>query len=478
MNPSSRRTLHGLRPLALLIVFFALPTLLFAQTQAPAKSLFDDAPAADREVIAKAEDLVSQGKWLSAWNSLAEANPDNSNPFILAEKIRLALDGYAQTSMHVVFGFVDLPEGQDIATARSEMSDLVEPIDFSPSELAKAIEAKGEALPPVLSLMLGNYYYTVWKEYEGQWLEDDATLLTSGAEQYERASAYDVFTIESLDHQSAMLYAMERYDGAEAVVKKALELEPENNAFTLRLANIYYSSGRFADVFAEADKVIAKPNDDAELNNAYVIAIEAGLKLVDKDVLEKYVSGFEKSFPTEYMPGLVRHLVAVQLGDEAAANAAADAVTAAFPGNPDVIRSILSTWLSSQNADSGFKYLDRTIAMGPADDAMAALYFYRALLDMEAAQTVESTNQALADLATAEGYFKKSYPEGHQVFGMINDLKKQLSDALNSGQAQQGDAQKQEEATAPQSDAASNVPAQNAEPEQAAPADATSGATE
>lgn len=485
MNSSSRRVLPGIRLAALLVILFAATGLLFAQAENPAKAFFNDAPTSDQEAVTKAEDLAAKGQWLSAWKSLAAFDAENTNAYVLAEKIRLALDGYAQTALHLVFGFVDIAEGQDLESARATPSDAIEPVEFHPGELAKAIEDKGEAIPPVLSFMLGDYYYTVWKNYPGQWLQEDAAILGSGAENYDRALAYETFTARSLDRHSEMLMALNRYDGAESVLNKGLALDPENNMLILRLAETYLAAGRSTEVFAEADKVITKPADEGQLNDAYVVAIKAGLALQDKVNLEKYISGFEKSFPDQYMPGLVRHLAAVRLGDSAAADAAADTVTAAFPGDPDVIRSLLSTWLTEKDSASGFRYLDRMIEKAPGDEALAALYFYKALLDAEAAQSPESLPQALADLVKAEEYFKKSYPEGHEVFGMIADLRKQWTDAMNASQAAQSGAVQEEtktndvSATPPSTDTPQvQTPATETPAEGTPAADATTAATE
>jgi len=428
-----------IRLAAALVLLLASGGMLFAQTAQPAVSTPDfyaDAPEADRASIAKAEEFAAQGKWLSAWKTLAEFDAANANPFILAEKVRIALDGYAQNTLHLVFGFVDLAEGQDLESARyGEIEIIGDPIEFNPGEIAKAIEDKGEAIPPVLSMMLGDFYHTVWANYQGQWLQEDAEILAQGAENYERAMAYDTYTPASLDRHSEILMTLQRFDAAESVLAKGLELDPENHVLILRMADIYFSSGRFAEVYPLADKIIAAPTDEEELNDAYVTAIKAGLSALDKENLEKYISGFEKEFPTEYMPGLVRHLVAVQLGEADAADAAADAVTATFPGNPDVIRSVLSTWLSANDPESGFRYLSRAIEKAPADDVMAALYFYKALLSGEISQSAEGLTAALGDLAKAEEYFVKSYPEGHEIFGMISDLKAQWNDAIKASQA-------------------------------------------
>ncbi len=434
-----------------------------AQPAAAAPDFYADAPAADREVLANADALAKAGKWLSAWKALSAYDAAGANPYILAKKIGLALDGYAQTTLHTVFGFIDLAEGQDLETVRSEGVAIEDPVEFNPADLAKAIEAKGGALPPVLSMMLGDFYYVVWTSYQGQWMEEDAAILAKSAEGYERAFAYDTYTAETLDRQSQILVAMERFDAAVSILKKALELAPDSNALSLRLADAYFSMGNFAEVFPLVDKIIASSEDTEQINNAYIAAIKAGLAANDKETLGKYVDSFEKKFPEEYVPGLIRHVVAVQLGDKAAAAAAADAVTAAFPGNPDVIRSLISTWLSAEDFDSGFNYLDRATAKGGTDDHMAALYFYRALLLGEKGQTAEIMTEALATLAKAEEYFKKSYPEGHQVFGMLEELKGQWTAALNA-------------ATAPAAAPAAGTAADTATSQAAAPAAADTAA--
>ena len=479
MKTSSRKMAPAIRLAAALILMFAVGGLAFAQAL-PATDFYGDAPEADRAIVAKAEELAAQGKWASAWTALSEFDTTNSNPYVLAEKIRLALDGFAQTNLHLIFGFVDLAEGQDLDFARSGGIDVAEPVEFNPGDLAKAIEEKGEAVPPVLSMMLGDFYHSVWKNYEGQWIQDDMETLAMGAEQYERALAYDTFTAGSLDRQSEILVTMERFEAAESVIAKSLELQPDNNQLTLRLADVYFATGRHADVYPLADKVIASPADENELNDAYISAIKTGLATTDKETLERYMVGFEASFPGQYIPGLIRHIVAVQLGDAGAADAAADAVTAAFPGNPDVIRSLLSTWLSVNDYASGFSYLDRTIALTTGDEAFAALYFYRALLAGETAETPEAIVPALADLEKAEEYFKKTYPEGNEVFTMIDQLKTQWNDALNAAQASAAEAQPATEAqpavepTSPETTAPESTSQEATSPE----ADATSASTE
>ena len=423
-------------------------------TQAEVLALFKDAPAAEQDTIKNSEALIEQGKWASAWALLSQADADNSNPYVFAEKIRVALDGYLQTAMHVSFIFADVPEGEDLATLRElGTNEPIEPIDFSPATIASSMEEKGGEIPPVLSYMLGNYYYEVWKNYQGQWLLDDETVLNDGATEFERAYAYGLYTPVSLDRYSEMLVASQSWTGAKNVTLKALEADPGNLALTLRLADTYYGLGDYQSMPALADKIIADKNDRSMLANGYVVGIEAGLALSDREMVDAYLDGFENDFPDQYYPTLVRHLVAVNFGDAATANKAADAVTASFPGNPDVVRSLVSTWLSVNDPTSAFNYLNRNLAKEQPDDAYAALYFYRALLNVEVGETPDRLTQALLDISKAERYFKKSYPEGHQVFDMIKSMQKEWSDKLS--EANQGNADAASSADTAASDATS-----------------------
>ena len=230
MNSSSRRTMSARGLVAALLLIFSAG-FVSAQTQdpaaavpavaAPAADLFADAPVADRVVIETVRELAKQGKWKSAWAVLAEYDPENANPFILAQKIRVALDGHLQTTFHLMFGFEDLEAGDELLFKRMEATEPENPVEFFPGDFAQAIEDKGEAVPPVLSLYLGEYFYTVFSSYQGQWLMPDQEVLARGATQFERAYAYDVYTPESLGQYSELLMALEQYEGAEK--EKVLE---------------------------------------------------------------------------------------------------------------------------------------------------------------------------------------------------------------------------------------------------------------
>lgn len=289
--------------------------------------------------------------------------------------------------------------------------------------------------------------------------------------------AYDTFTKDSLKRQAEVLVALQLFDGAETVLAKALQYSPDDMGLAFSLAETYLGAGRYADVYPLADRIIAGAQSDEELNNGYVVALKSALTSSDKAALDKYIAGFEVAFPQDYTPALLRHLVAVRFGDDAAADAAADQLTAKYPGDPEIIRSLLSTWLSEGKPEGGFAYLDRSIAVSEAPEALAALYFYRALMISETAQDSSEFAKAIGDLIVAREYFASVYPEGHEVYTMIDELKADWESRLNPPETTV-----QPEAPVAQTAAPADQPAAAAEaaapPAGEAPVDAESAASE
>ena len=114
-------------------------------------------------------------------------------------------------------------------------------------------------------------------------------------------------------------------------------------------------------------------------------------------------------------------------------------------------------------------------AKGGADDAMASFYFYKAMLKGEVAAQAEDLRQALLDLDTAKGYFVSSYPEGHEIFSLLEEIKAEWEKALSPPEPE---AVAAPGAEAPLSSETPAVGNSSAEPTQSSEADAGSAASE
>ncbi|MEN6490759.1 MAG: hypothetical protein ABFC85_02075, partial [Rectinema sp.] len=199
-------------------VFIAAIALLGAQESQTPATFYADAAQQTKEALDASRLLQSKGQWSKAWNLLAALDPENKDGYVLAEKIRLALEGNVANGMLISFGFVDLAEGQNLDALRVNPPEKQTLADFNPVDLADALEKSGEAVPPVLSYELGNYLYTVNHEYGDNWILESQAVQQKAVENYDRALAYDTYTEKSLSHQAELLLNLQQYDAVETVL--------------------------------------------------------------------------------------------------------------------------------------------------------------------------------------------------------------------------------------------------------------------
>lgn len=455
------------RSAVFMLILLAASLMAGAQEILTPASFYADADQSVREGLAASRVLQSKGQWSKAWNLLTLLDPENKNGYVLAEKIRLALEGNVANGMLISFSFVDVPDGKSLEDLRLDPPEDQKPADFNPLDLTQELEKSGEAIPPVLSYELGNYLYQVYKEYGEDWIQDSQTVQQKAVENYDRALAYDTYTSKSLSNQAELLSNLQQYEGAEKVLRKAIAVYPEDAAFSVRLAGALNSMQRFEEVYPIVDEIIAKNAADDTTYNAFIEGIKAGLNSENEQKMDSYVNAMIERYPAEYIPFLIRHLIAVRMGQPEKADAAADEVTEKFGADPNVVRSLLSTWLNAQDVESGFGYLDRSIEKFAGNDkALSGLYFYRALMHAETAQVLDDIKSALEDLDKAESYFSAVYDSDNMVFETVKQLREEWNQIIKANEAEQ-------EAPADATSASSEyeeAPAQEG-------TDATSGAT-
>ncbi|GAB6276515.1 MAG: hypothetical protein SAMD01599839_10550 [Rectinema sp.] len=469
-------------------VFIAAIALLGAQESQTPATFYADAAQQTKEALDASRLLQSKGQWSKAWNLLAALDPENKDGYVLAEKIRLALEGNVANGMLVSFGFVDLAEGQNLDALRTNPPEKQTIADFNPVDLADALEKSGEAVPPVLSYELGNYLYTVNLEYGDNWILESQAVQQKAVENYDRALAYDTYTEKSLSNQAGLLLNLQQYDAVETLLRKAIAAYPENPNFSVSLASALNDQGKFDQVYPIVDEVLANPDTSDATYNAFVEGIKAGLNAGDAQKTDAYVEAMIARFPDEYVPMLIQHLIEVRMGTPEKANAVADDVTAKFTVDTNVVRSLISTWLNAQDPQSGFDYLNRSLEKYTNDDkAAGTLAFYRALMYAQTAQSVDDLKLAMADIEEAEKRFGTVYDKDNQVFQVISQLKDEWNQFLQQQSAPDASAvpsdQSQQpaetpEASSSQTDDQTQQPAETPEASPEASSDATSGATE
>ena len=72
----------------------------------------------ERATLKKAEGLVAQRQYASAFAMLEALDPANDRPAVLAMKADIVLHYFAQSMNHMVFSLVDLKKGESLDSVR------------------------------------------------------------------------------------------------------------------------------------------------------------------------------------------------------------------------------------------------------------------------------------------------------------------------------------------------------------------------
>ena len=406
----------------------------FAETSAPAKDsaqalkFYAGASEGAKDACERAESLAAAGKWKSAFKIVDEFDKDNADPYALAMKTSIVLRGAVRSDMHSSFGLTDLEAGQDIETLRNTDGDY-EPQPLDPPALAAAQAAKGVEAPGILSKLLGDYYYDVLEHFAGKWTIGDDAILSKIAENYAKAYAAGVYDGASLVNQADSLVRLDRGDESEAIYRKAMELEPGNAAIRYGFASSLVYRDKKAEALPEIDKAILAYGDSADRVNAIALGARVAAQLGDDARMESYFGLADKGFPDSPSPGLLRHLVLLEVGKKDAAAAVADSLVAGYGSNPNVVRALVSTWYSSGDVASARSFLERNLAKGGDDMTIGTLDFYLAVLLTQDSPSDEDKALALKSLDGAESHLKASLGEDGSVYGVIAEMRSALRES-------------------------------------------------
>jgi len=125
----------------------------------------------ERATLKKAEGLVAQRQYASAFAMLDELDPTNDRPAVLAMKADIVLHYFAQSLNHMVFSLVDLKKGEDLDSVRRnfEMGDV---FTFDVDSLSRRLLATHPDDQTLLAThaayhkaLLDNYGDDLWMTY-------------------------------------------------------------------------------------------------------------------------------------------------------------------------------------------------------------------------------------------------------------------------------------------------------------------------
>ena len=347
-------------------------------------AFFEDAPEYAKKLVAAAEEYSCYGQWLSAWYTLLDTDPPGKDPYILAKKVDIALRGYVDQDNFRGFAFADLTEGEELEDIRYTGENDPEFFDFDPHAQFAEMGNRGIDIPPILSLAMGDYYYTVWfnyVEYSEDWVQSQEEAFDSAMRCYQKAEeAYILVTTPQMLRYVDLLMELGLSDKSIEILLEVLDWEPENIEARKTLAEAYAANQNFDEAFAQYDNLASLQPAGEQAYDAYSRAADTALLHDRPREFEKYVKALETFFPDDWLSVLFRHKMAVSNMDWDSARVLAVDGMRKFRGEVFLLDSLLGSWLlTSDGYLRGFSFLeDQILSARNESEQLALLLFYRA----------------------------------------------------------------------------------------------------
>ena len=133
----------------------------------------------------RAQVLITNKKYESAFNLLDSLDKKNTNPDIVLMKVDIVLNYFVSSMMHQMFALKDLEKNENIMDYRGKEGVF----GMHAFEVDSILEGLIKTHPNNCGLYkgLGEYYHEVYLKYDGQWLKDDNELLSGMLSNFQKA---------------------------------------------------------------------------------------------------------------------------------------------------------------------------------------------------------------------------------------------------------------------------------------------------
>ena len=336
--------------------------------------VYSGADDATKAVLAKVDTLIAEEQYQSAFS--AANGEDCQEEYLLAKRIEIATNYFAQSIMHQMFAFKNLEEGQtlyDVRTGTGDYSLMM----FDPAVSAGSyMAAHGEK--PVLYYALGAYYADVRGRYGDQWLISVEELYEKEAENFRKAydgGVYDAFSLSELATSYFYLYDT---NSAEEIYKKKATLYELNPNDNYNYALILWLSGRSAEGLPYMEKSIEGYADIPEYQcDAYIIAARMCLSTQNYDRAEQLLIECKQKYPDDYRITQYSITLYALLNQNDKAIESSFEMFAIAPTNPAACQLIMQEAQSAGNMDFLPGFFDQALELYTDNSgAVENLYFH------------------------------------------------------------------------------------------------------
>lgn len=376
---------------------------------------------AQESTIDKANKLIDNRKYESAYNILNEADPNNEQPEIVIAKTDLFLNYFVSSIMHQMFALKDLEQNEEILDIRGSEGSF-SMFTFSPDSILLQLIEKYPTKYE-LNKELGFYYHEVHLKYQGRWLIPDSILVDKFKTNYLKAyenNIYDYWSTYGIGYAYLM---KQDYKSSIPFFEKSVELKNDypSSHYNLAYAFLYTDQRKKAIKSAKkAMNLYDYPQYKADA--ARMIAVIYRELEDNKNAIDFYRQADEIQ-PKDY--NTLKPLLEMEVAQNTKTY---DKLTKEFfllaPDNPTIYQDLMKIYWNYKKADELLDFLSSQHENYLNDNKVNGnLYFYSATIHYDK----EDFKNAKINFEKSRKIFAKIFAKNHPVFKAIDSYTKEMN---------------------------------------------------
>lgn len=413
---------------------------------------FETAPADIQIAVATAENLAQDSYGLSGWQVLMETDPDHTDLYMLAAKIRFSLQYGKANPSFTTFRFTDTNEGEG------------EEVPFEPNTILKKLKTHQEEYPPVLSFELANFYYVVYTQKIKGYPLSASELRNVALQSYRRIIdqkelSFSRYTWVWVRYAELLIDEGKLTEAISMIKTKIQTLSPENewdrDELWKSLLDLYVRGGKPEEALREIDAKLREIGSSAETEQLlyyYKKGAEIALTSRKKSEFDRYTTWIEKTFPNQWDGGIFRHRWALANNDIKGAHALAITLYQHFPLESilkeNVLEELLGNYLRHPSwALEVIALLDQLISLYKSNPKkLFELYMYRSAYryqayigqleakgeQMEDQKKRQILRESFSDLEQATAIYKKQSSQDPEILDLLKNVRENYQMALET----------------------------------------------
>lgn len=373
--------------------------------------------------IEKADKLIQERKYNSAFKLLQEADENNTDVDITLKKVDIASEYFAISMMHQMFALKDLKEGEDLFEIRKNMDNQSLPMYMLPiNEILDSLITK-HPKQYKLHKSLGYYYYDVHLKYGDNWIMDSKEVI-------EKMYDYSKIAAENNEADFMTHYCLgyyhtlnENYDKAIPHFLNSIKANPLYPTSHYNLSICYMYNKQIENGIPHAIKSIELYKDEQLKSDAARVTGVLYKEINDYKNALKYFKQSDEILPDSYYT--INQLLEVQLHLNLIEDSKVTATNffKLTPTNPRICSDLVDIYSLTKKEKELIDFFNTKIEEHSSEkEILGNIYFHLG----QYYYSIEAIDKAKGNFEKAKTSFESVLEKDHYVFEVINKTLEEL----------------------------------------------------